>query len=125
LSSALDAHVADLLRRGTGAAAELPARRAGHKAFVVVNVDPRGGFVAVTYEIAEQTIRELKDRWESNEDYLDRRSERAEDLDELENVLRGWDIDPAVLVPVWKVDLPGAGRTAHERVRRCSRLSRI
>jgi hypothetical protein len=101
-----DPHVADLLRRGTGAAAELPASRPGHRRFVVVNVNPRGGFVAVTYEMAEQTITELQDRWESNEDYLDRRSAPAADLDELEHVIRDWDLDPAVLVPSWKVDLP-------------------
>ena len=102
----MDAQVASLLQRGTGAAAELPATRPGHKAFVVVNVDPRGGFVAVTYEIDEQTIRELQDRWENNDDFVDRRSERAEDLESLDRVLRRWDIDPAVLVPAWNVDLP-------------------
>jgi hypothetical protein len=102
----MDAHVVSLLRRGTGAAAELPTTRPEHKRFVSVHVDPKGGFVAVTYEMAEKTIRELQDRWESNEDFIDRRSGHVDDIESLEDLLRSWHIDPDVLVPSWTVDLP-------------------
>jgi hypothetical protein len=102
----MNAHVRSLLKRGTGAAAELPAKRPNHKAFVSVHPNPKGGFIAVAYEISEDTIRQLQDRWESNEDFLDRKSGQVDDLDGLEDLLRDWGIDPEALVPAWDVDLP-------------------
>jgi hypothetical protein len=99
-------HVADLLRRGSGAAAELPARRPGHRAFVVVAVNPKGGFAVESYEISEAALGELEERWESNEDFLDRRWADAADLDGIEEILRGWGLNPDDLVPAWQIDLP-------------------
>jgi hypothetical protein len=98
--------VARLLASGKAVAAELPASRPAHRAFIRANKLPRGGFAVVRFEMSDKAIAELEDRWDTNEDYLDKESETVADLSEIDDVLKRWGLDPDVLQPAWQVDFP-------------------
>jgi hypothetical protein len=102
----LDVRVRQLLERGSPAAAELDAPLPGRRAFVVVIPQPRGGFAVTRYAMDEDVIAELDDRWDRNEDYVDKRSTVVATIRDVEETLRAWGVDPAVLLPGWKVDTP-------------------
>lgn len=95
-----------MLRTGKAVAAEIPAKRSNHKAFLRVNKLPRGGYAVVRFEMSEAVIAELEDRWDTNEDYLDKRSEAVSDIHEIDGILQEWGLDPNILLPAWQVDFP-------------------
>jgi hypothetical protein len=100
------AETARALGGGSSAAAEIPASRLGCRGFVRANRVPRKGFSVVRFEILETVIAELEDRWDTNDDYIDLRSVTVSDVEEIDGVLRDWGLDPDILLPAWKVDVP-------------------
>jgi hypothetical protein len=95
-----------LLRQGKAVGAEVPAIRSDCRAFIRVNKLARGGYAIVHYEMSEKVIEQLRQRWDENEDYLDKRSDIVPDLTQVDDVLQRWGLDPEILSPAWQVDAP-------------------
>jgi hypothetical protein len=56
--------------------------------------------------MSNDVIGELEERWDTNEDYLDKQSETVSELSDIDDVMQRWGLDPDVLVPAWQVDVP-------------------
>jgi hypothetical protein len=102
----VDPNIVRLLESGGAAAAEIPSTRSGHRGFLRANKLPEGGYVIVRFEMSESVIRELEDRWERNEDFVNKQSATVSEARELDSVLQQWGLDPNILVPAWQVDFP-------------------
>src|SRR5262249_16033681 len=102
----MEARISRLLREGEAVGAEIPPHGSGYRAFVRVNRLPKGGYSVVRYEMSIDVIAELEERWDRNEDYLNKQSATVDDLALIDQVLQEWGLDPNILVPAWQVDAP-------------------